>query len=169
MNFLLNLIFGIYFIINNMLSKKVHYSISALLKLARMESDKPVTIREIASSEGLPKKYLEAILLDMKNLGIVASKKGKGGGYFLIKKPDEINLDFIIRKFDGAIAHIPCVSRNFYQPCEYNVDEKYCGLRDVFEDVWIETTKILSNTSIADILEREKNLILRSKRKVKNN
>lgn len=151
-----------------MLSKKVHYSITALLKLARMESNKPVTIREIANSEGLPQKYLEAILLDLKNLGIVGSKKGKGGGYYLIKKPDEINLDFIIRKFDGAIAHLPCVSQNFYQPCTYNVDEQTCGLRDVFNDVWFETTKILSNTSIADILERERILMQKKTGKIHN-
>jgi len=141
-----------------MLSKKVHYSITALLKLAKLNTDEPVSIREIAASEGLPHKFLEAILLDLKNLGIVGSKKGKGGGYFLIKKPEEINLDFIIRKFDGAIAHLPCVSRNFYQSCDYNVEEQNCGLRDVFNDVWVETTKILSNTSIADIIEREEKL-----------
>lgn len=133
-----------------------------------MESNKPVTIREIANSEGLPQKYLEAILLDLKNLGIVGSKKGKGGGYYLIKKPDEINLDFIIRKFDGAIAHLPCVSQNFYQPCTYNVDEQTCGLRDVFNDVWFETTKILSNTSIADILERERILMQKKTGKIHN-
>jgi len=112
-------------------------------------------ISAIASKEQLPKKFLEAILLEMKRNGILASKKGAGGGYYLMKKAEEIKLAAIIRIIDGPIALLPCVSLNFYERCEECTSELYCGIRDVMKDVRDATLKILGETSLADMIERE--------------
>ncbi len=138
-----------------MLSKKSQYSIYALVKLAREKGKGPILIRDIAESEKIPKKFLETILLDLRNLGIIGSKKGKGGGYYLIKQPSEINLATIIRKFDGPLAFIPCVSKNYYEQCNHGKDESKCGVKQVFDEIRIETDRMLRNTTIADIIERE--------------
>lgn len=112
-------------------------------------------ISEIASREQLPKKFLEAILLELKRNGFLASKKGAGGGYYLMKKAEDIKLAAIIRVIDGPIALLPCVSLNFYERCEECVDETYCGIRDVMKDVRDATLKILAETSVADMIARE--------------
>jgi len=142
-----------------MLSKKSQYSLNALIYLASRYNEGPVLIEEIANKAVLPKKFLEAILLELKKTGIVSSKKGKGGGYYLIKNPAEVNLADIIRQFDGAIALLPCATYNYYEKCEHCKDEKTCGLRSIIKDLRDETVKILKRTSLADILEREKKLI----------
>ena len=141
-----------------MLSKKSQYSIYALVKLAREKNKGPILIRDIAESEKIPKKFLEAILLDLRNLGIIGSKKGKGGGYYLIKQPSEINLATIIRKFDGPLAFIPCASKNYYEKCNHGKDESRCGVKQVFDEIRIETDRMLRNTTIADIIEREERI-----------
>lgn len=112
-------------------------------------------ISAIATKEQLPKKFLEAILLEMKRNGILASKKGAGGGYYLMKKAEDIKLAAIIRIIDGPIALLPCVSLNFYERCEECTSELYCGIRDVMKDVRDATLKILGETSLADMIERE--------------
>ncbi len=137
-----------------MLSKKAQYAIYALLHLAR-NTEGPVLISDVAQAENLPKKFLELILLELKNQGFVGSKKGKGGGYFLIKKPMEISLVQIIRHFDGAIALLPCVSDKFYQPCSHCRNESACGVKMVFREIRDETVKLLEGRSLADILNRE--------------
>ena len=141
-----------------MLSKKTKYSLNALVKLAKEYNKGPILIREIAESENIPKKFLEVILLELKNIGIVSSKIGKGGGYYLIKRPEEVNLADIIRHFDGAIALIPCVTFRYYEKCPHNKDEKTCGLRSVIKEVRDAAVKILKNTTLADIIEREEKL-----------
>ena len=98
-----------------MLSKKSKYAIHALVYLAERDGQGPVQIGEIADSQNIPKKFLEAILLELKNGRILNSKKGKGGGYYLQRKPEEINLTEVIRLTNGAIALLPCVSLNFYE------------------------------------------------------
>ena len=118
-----------------MLSKKSQYSIYALVKLARERNKGPILIRDIAESEKIPRKFLESILLDLRNLGIIGSKKGKGGGYYLIKEPSDINLATIIRKFDGALAFIPCASKNYYEKCNHCKDENSCGVKLVFDEI----------------------------------
>jgi len=112
-------------------------------------------ISEIAAKEHLPKKFLEAILLELKRSGFLGSKKGAGGGYYLIKKPEEIKLVAIIRVIDGPISLLPCVSLNFYERCEECVDEVYCGIRDVIKDVRDATLKILTESSVADMVAKE--------------
>lgn len=112
-------------------------------------------ISEIAAREQLPKKFLEAILLELKRNGFLGSKKGAGGGYYLMKKAEEIKLAAIIRVIDGPIALLPCVSLNFYERCEECTSELYCGIRDVMKDVRDATLKILTETSLADMIARE--------------
>ena len=145
-----------------MLSKKATYSIYALLKLAREYDNGPVLISDIAKSEKLPQKFLESILLELKNIGIVNSKKGKGGGYYLIKSPDDVNLADIIRHFDGAIALLPCVTYKYYEECSHE-KESWCGLHSVLRELREETVQFLKNTTLAKILNREDNLICKQK------
>jgi Rrf2 family protein len=142
-----------------MLSKKAQYSILALVKLAKEYNSGPVLINSISKSEMIPKKFLESILFDLKQLGILASKKGKGGGYYLIKSPADINLADIIRHIDGAIALIPCVTYKYYQPCQHCKDEVTCGIRSIVKDIRDETVNILKKITLADILDREDQLI----------
>jgi Rrf2 family protein len=112
----------------------------------------------VAAEEHIPQKFLELILLDLKNAGILNSKKGKGGGYYLLKKPDEVNIADVIRLFEGAIALLPCVTHRYYERCEECRDEKTCGIRDLFREVREETVRILKNNTLADILARESSL-----------
>jgi Rrf2 family protein len=139
-----------------MLSKKSKYAINALVNLAKKFDKGPVLISEISEEEKIPKKFLEAILLDLRNAGILNSKKGKGGGYYLIKKPEEVNLATVIRLFDGAIALLPCVSYRYYERCDECKDEETCGIRHIFKEVRDESVRILKENSLADIIAVEK-------------
>jgi len=141
-----------------MLSKKAQYSILALVRLAKDFESGPVLIGSISQTERIPKKFLESILFDLKQLGILGSKKGKGGGYYLIKDPKDISLADIIRHIDGAIALIPCVTYKYYQPCQHCKDEKTCGIRSIIKDIRDETVNMLKNISLSDILLREEKL-----------
>lgn len=113
-------------------------------------------IQEIADDEKIPKKFLEAILLELRNAKILHSKKGKGGGYYLYKPPDQVNLIEIIRLMDGAIAMLPCVSLNYYEPCEECRDEKTCGIRDAFIGVRDETLRILAESTLDKIVKKHR-------------
>ena len=116
-------------------------------------------ISRIASEEHIPKKFLEQILLDLRNAGLLYSKKGAGGGYGLVKDPGEISMVQVLRLTGGPVALLPCVSLNFYQKCDECDNELTCGVRDVFVEVRNATVKILSETSIADVISREELLI----------
>ncbi len=139
-----------------MLSKKCKYAIHALVYLTDRYQQGPVHIQEIAEKQRIPKKFLEAILLELRNAKILHSKKGKGGGYYLYKKPQDVNLIEIIRLMDGAIAMLPCVSLNYYEPCEECRDERTCGIRDAFIGVRDETLRILSESTLEQIAKRQK-------------
>lgn len=141
-----------------MLSKKTKYAIKALVALGKNIDMPPMQISKIAEEERIPKKFLEQILLDLRNAGFLYSKKGAGGGYSLNKKPEEIFLVQILRLTDGPVAMIPCASLNFYHKCDECKDEVTCGIRSAFIDVRDATLKILGQTSIADIINREDKL-----------
>lgn len=141
-----------------MLSKKTRYAIKALVVMGKNFGKEPMQISRIAAEEQIPKKFLEQILLDLRNAGLLYSKKGAGGGYHLIKDPKEIFLVQVLRITGGPIALLPCVSLNFYQRCEQCIDEGTCGIRDVFLDVRNASLKILTETSIADVIDRENRL-----------
>ncbi len=141
-----------------MLSKKCKYAIHALVYLAERYQQGPVHIQDIAEAQHIPKKFLEAILLEMRNAKILHSKKGKGGGYYLYKKPEDVNMVEIIRLMDGAISLLPCVSLNYYEPCEECRDEVTCGIRDAFTGVRDETLKLLAKSTLAHIVKRQREL-----------
>jgi len=149
-----------------MLTKKSKYAIKALVALARHNDIKvPLRIAEIADKEKIPGKFLEAILLELRKHGILGSKKGVHGGYYLMKPPKEVLLSNVIRITDGPIALIPCVSINFYEKCEECTDEVTCGLREIALKVRDASLEILTNTSIADIVDREQKLLAKAKLK----
>lgn len=138
-----------------MISKKAKYAIHALVKLAREKDKGPILISEISKEGNIPKKFLEAILLDLKRAGILNSKKGKGGGYYLIKSPEEVNMADILRLFDGALALLPCVTYKYYERCEECTDEVTCGIRKVMQQVRDETVRILKDATLATVLASE--------------
>jgi Rrf2 family protein len=143
-----------------MLSKKTKYAIKALVILGKNMDQPPMQIQKIAEEERIPKKFLEQILLDLRNAGFLYSKKGAGGGYSLNKDPKEIFLVHIMRITGGPIAMVPCASLNFFHKCEECQQETTCGIRDVFIKVRDATLKILTETSIADIIATEENLVM---------
>lgn len=149
-----------------MLTKKSKYAIRALLALAKRQDQEPVQIAELAEQERIPRKFLELILLELKNNGILQSKKGKGGGYRLGKDPEVISLGEVIRALDGPVAPLSCVSRTAHRPCEECDDETTCGLRAVMNNVRDAAASILDSTSLVDLLrrtaalEREKHKVL---------
>jgi Rrf2 family protein len=139
-----------------MLNKKTQYAIKALIFLAEHEPQTPVLISDIASKKKIPLKFLENILLELKKEGILESKKGKGGGYFLKIPANKIPLADIIRKIDGPIAMLPCASLYFYERCK-NCDEQNCGLHEIMIEVRDANLKILENKTVADLLIPSKN------------
>ena len=141
-----------------MLSKKTKYAINALVYLAKRENEAAIPIGQISKDQNIPHKFLESILLDLKNARILNSKQGKFGGYQLNKKPDEINMAEITRLFDGAVALLPCVTYRFYERCEECIDEETCGIRQVFFEIRNETVERLKNATLADIIQREERL-----------
>lgn len=137
-----------------MLSKKTKYGLQALVYLAREYGRGPLLISELAEREGIPKKFLEAILLQLKNAGILQSRKGKGGGYSLGKRPEEITVGQAVRILEGPLAPVPCVSETAYQRCTECEDERSCGIRLVMKDVRDAIARILDNTSLQEMLSR---------------
>ena len=134
-----------------MLSKKTKYGIKALTFLARQEGNTPVQIAEIAKSENISLKFLESILLLLRHSGFLGAKKGKGGGYYLIKEPKDINMAHVYRILEGPIALLPCASHNFYERCEDCTDEAACAVRKLMIEVRDNTLKILESNTLADI------------------
>ncbi len=134
-----------------MLSSKAKYGLKAMVYLARREGQGPSLIADVAEAERIPKKFLDAILLEMKNQGLLSSKKGKGGGYVLARPAERIMVGDIVRILDGPLAPIPCVSRTAYRPCEDCIDETACTVRAVMQDVRDAIAAILDNTSLADM------------------
>jgi len=123
----------------------------ALIKLAKEYGNGAILIGEIAKSENIPQRFLENILLELKNLGFLGSKLGKSGGYYLLRKPEDITLSDIVRHFEGTIAMLSCVSEKSYQPCEFCKDEALCKIRSVFKEVRDNTFDLLSKTSLKDL------------------
>ncbi|MCF3638499.1 Rrf2 family transcriptional regulator [Rhizobium sp. TRM95111] len=135
-----------------MISQKAKYAMRALIALARANPSEPVLIADIAVSQNIPKKFLEQILLDMKHRGIVASRRGKQGGYMLLKPANDITFGEILRMIDGPIAPLPCLSQTAYRKCEDCNGESDCEIRHVFARVADATRNILFNTTLADAL-----------------
>ena len=133
-----------------MLSKKTKYGLKALSYLSKQEENNPVLISDISTSENISRKFLESILLTLKRNGILSSKKGKGGGYFLLKKPNEIKISTVLRVLEGPIAMLPCVSLNYYERCDDCVNEEECSLSILMAEIRDSTLKILENKTLAN-------------------
>jgi Rrf2 family protein len=134
-----------------LLTKKSKYGLKALLLLAREAGRGPMLVADLAAREGLPKKFLESILLELKCHGVVQSKKGRGGGYFLRRKPSEVTFGEVMRLLDGPLAAVPCVSRMAYMECAECLDERTCGVRLAMKEVRDATAAILDHTTLADM------------------
>lgn len=135
-----------------MLSNKAKYGLKALIHLASSEG--PCLAVQIATANQIPRKFLDAILLELKNAGILTSKKGKGGGYHLARPADKITAGQIIRILDGPLAPIACASRSAYRRCSDCPDEAACAVRDLMLDVRDSIALILDRTSIAALRSR---------------
>jgi Rrf2 family protein len=134
-----------------MLSKRAKYAIKALLALAEHGRDEPMRIADLAQREHIPAKFLELILLGLKNQGILQSRKGKGGGYLLARDPGEIYLGQIVRMFDGPLAPVPCASQTAYVACSDCPNEAVCGVHLAMKEVRDATARVLDGTSLASL------------------
>lgn len=120
--------------------------------LARQENNHPVQIGVISKSENISQKFLESILLTLRKNGFLGSKKGKGGGYYLLKDPKDIKMSAVMRILEGPIAMVPCVSLNFYETCDDCPDENACAVHNLMIEVRDSTLNIFNNRSLADLI-----------------
>jgi Rrf2 family protein len=134
-----------------MLSKRAKYAIKALLALDEHGREEPMRIADLAREEHIPAKFLELILLVLKNQGILQSRKGKGGGYLLARDPKDIYLGQIVRMFDGPLAPVPCASQTAYVPCADCPNEAVCGVHLAMKAVRDATARVLDGTSLASL------------------
>ncbi len=150
------------------LSKRGEYGLRAMITLAEptQKDNSPIMmqIKEISRREKISPKYLEQILLTLKNAGLLHSRMGVGGGYYLARSASQITLGQIFRVLDGSVAPIRCVSQTAYESCGCP-DEKTCGLRLVMSDVRTAIADILDNTSLADVTKRQDTLRKKLSRK----
>jgi len=135
-----------------MLSKKTKYGLKALTFLACQKDKQPVQIAEVANHENISQKFLESILLTLRKAGILGSKKGKGGGYYLIKEPSEILMTDVMRVLEGPIAMVPCVSLNFYEKCDDCPDENKCAVHKLMLQVRDNTLAVFRDNTLADLI-----------------
>ena len=139
-----------------MISKKTKYALKALISLAGQPSNQPVLIADLARTENIPKKFLEFILLSLRKGGILQSRVGKGGGYYLLLPPSKISIGMVVRILEGDLAPVPCLSVTNYAHCDECRDEMTCGIRLVMTDVDKALAEVLDRLSLADMLERSK-------------
>jgi Rrf2 family protein len=135
-----------------MLSKKAQYALKALEYLVARRDQGPILISEIAEQKNIPLKFLENILLELRKAGVLESKKGKGGGYFLKSSPVETNLATVIRTIDGPIAMLPCVSFYFHQPCD-NCNPGQCRIHALFSEARDAVLGVLEQKTLRDLEE----------------
>lgn len=129
-----------------------------MIHLAKRKGLKPVLSKTIAAEERIPQKFLELILLELRDAGYLGSRPGKGGGYTLQRAPDAIHLGHVIRLIDGPLAPIQCVSQTAYKPCADCIDERTCVLRKVMKEVRDATAEILEQTTLQQLVEDEAKL-----------
>lgn len=137
-----------------MISMRSKYGLKALSYMARNSEKDSFLIAEIAQAENIPKKFLEAILLTLKNNGILTSRKGPGGGYSLAKSPADIGIGAIVRSFEGDLAPVQCLSESNHASCPECADESTCGIKLVMGEVASAVSGVLDNTNLADMLQK---------------
>jgi Rrf2 family protein len=136
------------------ISKKTKYGLQALVALSRRYGEGTVLIASLAKEEAIPLKFLELILLELRNSGVVESKKGRHGGYQLSRPPAEITVGAVIRKMEGPLAPLPCASESAFRPCDECKDVEQCGTRIVMRKVRDAVAEILDRTTLADVLRQ---------------
>lgn len=136
-----------------MITQKTKYAFKALMTLSaeRRAGGGALTIEEIAERSGAPKRFLEHILLDLKRNGFIGSRRGRKGGYELIKEPKQISLGEVLRLVDGPIAPLPCLSRRAYRKCDDCEDEETCRVRHVFGQVFWAYLLLIESLTVADL------------------
>lgn len=135
-----------------MISQKAKYALRALVALAKAGQGEALVIGDIATDENIPKKFLEQILLDLKRNGILESRRGKDGGYLLLKPADEVTFGEVLRLVDGPLAPLPCLSKVAYRRCVDCKNERSCEIRKVFAGVAIASRKVLDGTTLQDAI-----------------
>jgi Rrf2 family protein len=137
------------------LSKKGEYAVRALVEIGFESHARPnalIQISTVATRTNIPEKFLEQILLALRNGGILKSKRGVEGGYSLAKAPESITLGEVIRLLDGPLAPIPCVSLSAYERCSCP-DEESCGLRIAMQQVRDAIAGILDNYPLSQLIQ----------------
>lgn len=137
-----------------MISRKTKYGLQALLLLGREYGQGPILIADLAAQGKIPRKFLETILLQLKNAGVLHSRKGKGGGYSLARSPAQISIGQVVNILDGTIVPLECVNEGDSRPCPEALDCTSCGLRLVMKDAGDAMTGILDHTSLQDMQNR---------------
>jgi len=141
--------------IRMMLSKKTKYGLKALTFLGSRPNTEPVQIATIAAQKNISQKFLESILLTLRRNGLLGSKKGKGGGYYLIKEPKDIQMTSVMRVLEGPIAMVPCVSLNFYERCDDCPEEEECSVHKLMLKVRDANLEVYRNTTLADLISKK--------------
>jgi Rrf2 family protein len=136
------------------ISKRTQYGLKAMLALGRKYREGPILIGTLAREESIPIKFLEAILLDMKGRGLLDSKMGRKGGYFLNRPPSAVTIGSIIRVIEGPLAPLPCASETAFKPCEECVDVENCGTRIIMRRVRDAISDVLDRTTLADLIKQ---------------
>jgi Rrf2 family protein len=134
-----------------MLTKKAKYGLKAMVHLAGIEPGRTALVNDIATANQIPKKFLDAILAELRNAGFVHSKKGKGGGYTLARSAEDIGVGNIIRVLDGPLAPIQCASKTVYRRCDDCTDEKRCAIRLVMLEARDAIANVLDNKTLAQM------------------
>ena len=137
-----------------MLTKKGKYGLKALVHLSTLPTGQLAFVNDIAVANHIPKKFLDAILGELRNAGFVQSRKGKGGGYRLARPASEIKIGHVIRVLDGPLAPIPCASQTQYQRCE-DCDETTCRVRHMMLEVRHVIAEVLDNRSLAALRDAD--------------
>ena len=146
-----------------MLTRKGKYGLKAMVDLARVPAGQLVFVNDVATRNNIPKKFLDAILVELRNAGFLQSRKGKEGGYRLSRPAEEIRVGHIVRVLDGPLAPFACASRTRYERCE-DCDEATCQVRHVMLDVRNAIAEVLDNRTLAEMRDSSRDVLSDLKR-----
>ena len=135
-----------------MISQRARYAFKAMVALARAKPGEGLQIRQLCEQEKLPRKFIEQILLTLKAAGYITSRRGRDGGYEMLKDPEKIFIGPLLRTVDGPIAPLPCLSRTAYKRCDDCRDEAYCELRIAFDKAYSLYLTALEQTTLAEVM-----------------
>ncbi|MBT9385763.1 Rrf2 family transcriptional regulator [Pseudooceanicola sp. CBS1P-1] len=136
-----------------MITQKAKYALKSLMALGSLKPGEALTIEEVAQRSGAPKRFLEHILLDLRKAGYLGAKRGRSGGYFLIRPPEKISLGELLQLIEGPMAPLPCLSRRSYRRCDDCTDEETCQLRRIFGEVFYSYLLLIESLTLHDLLK----------------